>query len=354
MPIRWGIVGCGKVCEVKSGPALQKAEGSALVAVMRRDAALAHDFARRHSVPIVHTSADALIRDPNVDAVYIATPPGSHCEIALQVAAAGKPAYVEKPMARNYAECARMVEAFERARLPLFVAYYRRALERFGKVRQVLSSGALGALSRVDVRYLSNGQSRLDPANLPWRVRAEQAGGGLFLDLASHTLDVLDFLLGPLENVVGKAENASGTSLVEDRVTMRFTTTAGAIGSGLWDFTSATYEDAIVFTGTLGTLRLATFGDGPIELTTHASVAGSATTESFSLPNPTHIQQPLVQSIVDALHGRGECRSTGVSAARTSLVMDEVLTPYYGNRELDFWTDPSTWPGAPSQAKRFG
>lgn len=342
MPIRWGIVGCGQVCEVKSGPAFQKAEGSELVAVMRRDAALAHDFARRHAVPIVHTSAEALIRDPHVDAVYVATPPGSHCEVALQVAAAGKPAYVEKPMARNYAECVRMRETFERAGLPLFVAYYRRALDRFGKAKQVLDSGMLGELSRVDVRYTSNGQSRLDPSNLPWRVRAEQSGGGLFLDLASHILDVLDFLLGPLQNIVGEAENASRTSLVEDRVTMRFTTLAGASGSATWDFTSATYVDTIVFEGGLGTLRLATFGDGPIEVATAAGI------ETFSLPNPRHIQQPLVQSIVNALQGRGTCSSTGASAARTSLVMDQVLMGYYGNRDVGFWAEPAAWPGAGS------
>lgn len=341
MPVRWGIIGCGKVCEVKSGPALQKAEGSELVAVMRRDVELARDFARRHGVPTVHATAQELIADPNVDAVYIATPPGSHCELALEVAAAGKPAYVEKPMARNHVECARMVEAFERAHQPLFVAYYRRALPRFLKVKDILASGVLGTLTNVEVRYTSNGQSRLDPKNLPWRVRAEESGGGLFLDLGSHTLDVLDFLLGPLESISGEAENASHTSLVEDRVRMRFATRSGAAGSGLWDFTSATYEDSIVFTGSLGTLRVATFGDGPIELSTRSG------TESFSLPNPEHIQQPLIQSIVGALLGRGGCSSTGESAARTSHVLDQALRGYYGDRGEGFWGRAMHWSGLP-------
>ncbi|HET9929396.1 MAG TPA: Gfo/Idh/MocA family oxidoreductase [Polyangiaceae bacterium] len=337
MSIRWGIVGCGKVCEVKSGPAFQKAEGSELVAVMRRDVEQARDFARRHGVPTVHATAEALISDPNVDAVYIATPPGSHCELALQVAAAGKPAYVEKPMARNHAECTRMVEAFARARQPLFVAYYRRALPRFLKVKEVLASGVLGTLRSVDVRYTSNGQSRLDRTNLPWRVCAEQSGGGLFLDLASHTLDVLDFLLGPLESVRGDAWNVSRTSLVEDRVSLEFVTPSGAKGAGLWDFTSSAYEDRIVFNGALGTLTLSTFGDGPIQLSARAG------TETWSLPNPPHIQQPLVQSIVDALVGRGACSSSGESAARTSLVMDRALAGYYGSREDEFWATPSRW-----------
>src|SRR5688500_4072884 len=103
--IRWGIIGCGDVTEVKSGPGFQKARGSALVAVMRRDRAKAEDFARRHGVPRAYTDAEALIADPDVDAVYIATPPSSHRALALQVAAARKPCLVEKPMAMTHDEC---------------------------------------------------------------------------------------------------------------------------------------------------------------------------------------------------------------------------------------------------------
>src|SRR3954470_22835271 len=97
-PVRWGIVGCGDVTEVKSGPALQKADGSALMAVMRRDAGKAADYARRHGVAKSYGDGGALINDPDVDAVYIATPPSSHIDYVQRVAAAGKPVYVEKPM----------------------------------------------------------------------------------------------------------------------------------------------------------------------------------------------------------------------------------------------------------------
>lgn len=339
MTIRWGILGCGAVCEVKSGPAFQKARGSELVAVMRRNAALAEDFARRHGVARAYSDAAQLIADPNVDAVYIATPPGSHLELALLVAAAGKPAYVEKPMARTHAECERMIAAFERAKVPLFVAYYRRALERFRIVKQLLDAGQLGEVRSIAVRYISSGQSRLDPQQLPWRVQAEHSGGGLFLDLASHTLDVLDFLFGPLENVSGHASREAAPTEVEDRVTLAFTTRSGARGSGLWNFSSASYEDSIVIEGSAGTLSVATFGDTPIEVRT------SAGTRSLEAPNPAHIQQPLIQSIVDELSGTGTCPSTGRSAARTSAVMDQALLSYYGTREGDFWKRAATWPG---------
>src|SRR5512139_930236 len=121
--VRWGIIGCGNVTEVKSGPGFRKAEGSSLVAVMRRDRSKAEDYAQRHGVPRVHDTADALIRDPGVDAVYIATPPSSHLALARRVAAAGKPCLVEKPMAMSHAECVSMNEAFRAAGVPLFVAY---------------------------------------------------------------------------------------------------------------------------------------------------------------------------------------------------------------------------------------
>jgi 1,5-anhydro-D-fructose reductase (1,5-anhydro-D-mannitol-forming) len=184
--IRWGIIGVGDVTEVKSGPALQRAKHSALVAVMRRTSELARDYAERHGVLKWYDDADALINDPEVDAVYIATPPDSHMVYTLRVAQAGKPIYVEKPMARNHAECQRMIDACRTAGVPLFVAYYRRALPRFLKVKELVDSGALGEARFVTVT-LTQPPAEYDPDNLPWRVIPEIAGGGLFVDLASHS-----------------------------------------------------------------------------------------------------------------------------------------------------------------------
>jgi 1,5-anhydro-D-fructose reductase (1,5-anhydro-D-mannitol-forming) len=345
MTVRWGIIGCGKVTEVKSGPAFQKAEGSALVAVMRRDGALAADYARRHGVPRSYADAQELIDDPEVDAVYIATPPGEHERLALRVCAAKKPAYVEKPMARHHGECLRMNQAFAAARVPLFVAYYRRGLARFRKARELVASGALGTVTGVSVRFAGPYHKSVapgaDPASLPWRLVAEQSGGGLFLDLGCHTLDVLDFVLGPLEDVVGTAANVITPHAVEDAVALRFRTESGALGTAQWNFAAAERADAIVISGDRAELRLSTFGDEPVEL--HRG--DDAPVETFVLPNPPHIQQPLVQSIVDELRGRGRCDSTGVSAARTQAVMDAALLGYYGHREDGFWKTPAAWPG---------
>jgi 1,5-anhydro-D-fructose reductase (1,5-anhydro-D-mannitol-forming) len=335
--VRWGIIGCGDVCEIKSGPGFQKATGSALVAVMRRNGALAADYARRHGVPRWYSDAEQLIADPEVDAVYIATPPGNHLQYALKVCAAGKPAYIEKPMARNHAECRAMVDAFAEAKLPLFVAYYRRGLPRFVKAKQLIDSGQLGVVTGVMYRQSQPGHRAFDPQNLPWRLDAPHSGGGLFLDIGSHTLDILDHLLGSLKNYSGSAANLCSPHAVEDSVVLQFETSIGALGSGSWNYASALREDLIEITGTRARISMSTFGNDPVRLITADGE------ERFDLPNPPHVHQPLIQLMVDDLLGRGKCPSTGVSAARTSAVMDVALSGYYHGREDAFWERPGTW-----------
>ncbi|MGD0900079.1 MAG: Gfo/Idh/MocA family oxidoreductase [Thermoguttaceae bacterium] len=339
MTVRWGIIGCGNVTEVKSGPAFQQAAGSALLMVMRRNAAMAEDYARRHGVPKWTGDADELIHAPEVDAVYVATPPGRHLEYALRVAAAGKPAYVEKPMARNHAECQRMIEAFAQAGQPLLVAFYRRRLLRFLKAKELVDSHRLGRVVMLTYRYADTRLRDIDPGNLEWRLVAEHSGGGIFLDMASHALDIFDFILGPIQSAEGAAANLASPYDVEDAVALHCRFASGALGICSWNFASAVGEDQIEITGTDGRLTLSVFGNEPVRLETGEGV------EQFDLPNPPHVQQPLIQSIVDQLHGRGECPSTGLTAARTARVMDRVLGSYYGGRDDDFWTRPETWPG---------
>lgn len=318
--IRWGIIGCGDVTEVKSGPALQKARDSALVAVMRRNGALARDYAERHGVPKWYDDADALIADPEVDAVYVATPPSSHRDYALRVAAAGKPVYVEKPMALDHAECEAMITACRSAGVPLFVAYYRRALPRFLKVKELIRSGAIGDVRFVSITYHEPpARSLLDAGPLPWRVRPEISGGGLFVDLASHMLDFLDDALGPVGDVEGIASNQACLYPAEDIVSAAFRFESGVHGMGTWCFSAYAKRDHTEIVGTKGRISYVTFDASPIVLETAAGRS------EFPIDNPPHIQQPLIQLVVDDLNGRATSPSTGESAARTSRVMDRML-----------------------------
>ena len=325
--VRWGIIGCGDVTEKKSGPGLQKAAGSALVAVMRRSAEKAADYAKRHGVPRWYADPQTLIDDPEVDAVYVATPPGSHREYAERVAAAGKPVYVEKPMGRDHGECVAMVEACRAARggkgVPLFVAYYRRALPKFVRIQRLIDEGRIGTVRFVQMTLFQRPNPlEADRATLPWRVIPEIAGGGRFLDLASHALDVLDFLLGPIAEAAGRADNQAGLYDAEDVVAGTWAHQSGVVGTGVWCFTAHDRVDRCEIVGSKGTLTFDILDGGP----THLWTAGGR--EQFDDPSPEHIQQPLIQTVVDALRGKGECPSTGESAARTNWVMDRLLATY--------------------------
>jgi predicted dehydrogenase len=317
--IRWGMIGCGDVTEVKSGPAFRKVAGSSVVAVMRRNAAAAADYAQRHGIPRWYSDAEALIADSEVDAVYIATPPNTHASYTAAVAAAGKPVYVEKPMARTYAEARAMVDGCEAANVPLFVAYYRRALPQFLQVKAWLDAGAIGAVLGVRIEFAKSAPAASETA--AWRYDVDIAGGGLLFDLGSHQMDLLDFLLGPIAEVEGNAVNLAGLYPVEDTVAASFRFQSGTLGSALWCFASAPGQsmDRIVLIGREGRITFSCFDTTRVVLEN-----GQGVTEAEP-PAPAHVQQPLIESIVDALLGKGTCPSTGTTAMRTAWVLDRIV-----------------------------
>jgi len=321
--VRWGILGAGNVCEVKSAPAMKKIENSKLVAVMRRNGDKAREYAERHDVPKWYDSADELIGDPEVNAVYIATPPHAHAELTKRVAAAGKPVYVEKPMARTYAECLEMNEVCDKAGVPLYVAYYRRALPNFLRIKELVESGAIGTVRLIQIQMYKpvDFNTAVSPED-NWRVDPEIAGGGYFYDLASHQLDFLDFLFGPIVEVNGFSANQAGLYKAEDIVTGNFRFENGVLGSGTWCFTcgSSSELDRTTIIGSKGEITYPTFGKAYVTVKIENNKP-----EHYDFEMPGHIQQPLIELVVDDLLGRAECPSTGVSGARTNLAMERML-----------------------------
>ncbi|UBM58531.1 Gfo/Idh/MocA family oxidoreductase [Marinilongibacter aquaticus] len=324
--IKWGIIGVGDVCELKSGPALQKAEGSALVAVMRRTAHLAEDFAKRHGVPKFYSDAEQLINDPEINAVYIATPPDSHAHYTQMAARAGKAVYVEKPMARNYGECTAMVEACKQAGVPLFVAYYRRALPNFLKIKELIENGSIGDIRFVDIRVHKSlhpdivGQSE-NESN--WRTKPEIAGAGYFYNLASHQLDFFDFLFGPIVRAQGFAANYGGLYAAEDTTLGSFVFENGVIGQGSWCFASALEsetEKSVIY-GSKGRIEFPFFSDFNVDV-----FIDREEPKRLKFEMPEHIQQPLIQMMVDELNNKGKTKSpsTGESGARTNWVLEQI------------------------------
>ena len=329
--VRWGIIGVGDVTEVKSGPAFYKTENSELVAVMRRNHEKAADYAKRHNVSKWYSNGSDLINNPEVDAVYIATPPDSHANYAIEAMRAGKPVYIEKPMARNYSECIEILKVSEETGIPVWVAYYRRTLPAFVKIKELIEQDTIGKPLVINVTLHKQAEEKGKSADeMHWHVNPDIAGAGHFFDLASHQFDYLDFVFGHVTDVKGIAKNIAGLYPAEDTVSGTWKHESGVVGSGSWCFVvdKSSEEDEIKITGEKGQISLPCFSHGKLKLTTSSGIT------EMEFTNPQHISQNLVRQVVNELRGVGKCVSTGISAARTSWVLDEMVKNYYRRHEI--------------------
>ena len=321
--INWGFIGCGEVTEKKSGPAFNEVEGSQVVAVMSRSENKARSYAERHHVRKWYTDASELIEDPDVNAVYIATPPSSHATFAIMAMHAGKPCYIEKPLAASYNDCIRINRISEQTGVPCFVAYYRRYLPYFQKVKEIIESGTIGNVVNVQVRF-SVPPRDLDfqsGKEMPWRLQPDIAGGGYFYDLAPHQIDLLQNLFGVITRAHGYPANRAHLYQAEDTLSACFFFESGIPGSGSWCFVGheSAKEDCIEVIGEKGSLSFSVFTYQPIEVIT------SEGKNSITVPNPPYVQLPLIKSVIQHLQGIGKCDCTSVSATAVNWVLDRVL-----------------------------
>jgi len=335
--IRWAFIGCGSVAEKKSGPAFNKIPGSRVVGVFRRDKEKARDYAYRHHIQRVYNDVDELLADPEVNAVYIATPHALHKPYALRVAEAGKVGYVEKPLGISYADAYEIVEAFRQRDLPLFVAYYRRRLQPFVWLKAFLESGWLGNITtgklvfRRPVRDFEKNE-----ALLPWRLKPELSGGGYFFDLAPHHLDFLSFVFPDIELVKAIHENRAGYYKAEDYTFARLILNQSVVFEAEWDFSPEDGEtlDWIRFEGEKGWIQMPFFGPYPVR----AEIDGREF--YFRIEPSMHVQQPLLETIVGQLTGKNvQCLSTGETALAANRLMDEIVRKGPILNELELFLD---------------
>lgn len=309
--------------EKKSGPAFNEVPGSHVVAVMSRNAEKAESYAKRHNIKKWYTDPLELINDPEINAIYIATPPSSHATFAIMAMKAGKPVYIEKPLAASYEDCARINRISELTGVPCFVAYYRRYLPYFQKVKQIIQSGAIGTPANVQIRfsvpprdldYKSNG-------SLPWRLQPDIAGGGYFYDLAPHQLDLIQDIFGVITRAHGYCSNMAKLYKAEDTISACFYFENGLPGSGSWCFVGhqSAKEDRIEVIGEKGMLSFSVYNYSPIQLVT------SEGRSSIVVPNPPYVQLPIIRSVIEHLQGIGICECTSVSATPVNWVMDRIL-----------------------------
>lgn len=298
--IKWGIIGCGDVAERKSGPAFNKVEGSELIAVMRRDAEKAKDFATRHKVPHWYSDAGHLLNNPEINAVYVATPPNTHLEYALKALAAGKNVYLEKPVALSSAEAREIKQALIHTQAKLSVAHYRRFLPAFVKVKELLGGGAIGEVRLADIQILQPLKSEvIAQSEQSWRTNPAISGGGYFHDLAPHQLDLMLYYFGALDKFQGFAVNQSGAYEAHDNVNGLLLFKNGVQVHGSWCFNVATNatKDRCTLYGSKGVISFSFFGDSvTLELPEES--------HTFSFANPEYVQYPMIAETVAYFLGK--------------------------------------------------
>jgi predicted dehydrogenase len=317
--IRWGIIGCGNVTEVKSGPAFNKVPDSLLLAVMRRDVQKLQDYVQRHKVPLSFTDANALIQHPEINAIYIATPPDVREAYAIQAMKAGKPVYLEKPMALDVEACVRLKKLSEQLQVKLSVAHYRRALPLFVEVKKMLQAQIIGKVHRVNITMLKNAvHNANNPSN--WRVNPKIAGGGYFYDLAPHQLDLIFYFFGKAISYKGKAQNQAGLYAAEDTVQGEIILENNIICKGVWDFTvdKSLEKDSFEIIGDHGTIVFPVFGNS-IVLTT----AGE--TKEIHFEPPQHNQQNHINNVVQYFLGNAENPCSASDAIQSMEVMEAFV-----------------------------
>lgn len=323
--IQWGIIGCGDVTELKSGPAFNKVPGSSLIAVMRRDETKAKDYAQRHGVPKYYSRAQQLIDDPDINAIYIATPPGSHEEYALAAIEAGKPVYVEKPMAINYEAAKNIQQKATEKDVKLVVAHYRNAQPFFLAIQQMILDGSLGNILGADLVFDRMPLTRedLQQETKAWRVDPSISGGGLFHDMAPHQVGLMLNFFGKIKDARGTSFNTNELYTADDKVNGSILFEDGVEFNGYWNFNASSDRDECIITGTRGQLRFPVFGQHEMIRT----IGGQEKIISFEIPQ--HVQQPMIERTVQYFLGNEHNPCDAAHGCETMRVI-ELFTGHPG------------------------
>lgn len=327
--VNWGMIGCGQVTEVKSGPGLYKSTNSNLVGVYNDNYEQAADYTKRHKIPNVYQTVEELLADEGIDIVYIATPPKFHKQYAIMCLEAGKIPYIEKPVATTYDDCLEIKALSEKLDIPVYVAFYRRGMEKFLKIKELLEEKVIGDIRYVYVTQIMKVEdSELDPNRLPWRVMPEISGGGKFLDMGVHVLDCLALYFGELETMSGIASNTGGYYEADDTVVATFQYKNGLVGSGTWCYVADKEINEVQIVGEKG--RIVYDGLSAKSFT----IIKDGVEELFEFDEPEHVAMPYQQAVVNELLGLEESHANFNEAINVVKMTDSLLKNYYerGNK----------------------
>ena len=316
--LSWGIIGCGDVVKRKSGPALLDSERSRVRAVMRRNLTKARDYASKKGIPVATDNADVLLDDPEVDLIYVATPPSSHRKFTMAAAESGKDVLVEKPMALNHDSARDMVEVSGESGVELFVAYYRRFYPHVKKMKEIIHDGLIGEPVQ-SYFYLSF----VPPEDSGWREEIEISGGGWFVDVASHRIDLLTHIFGSASQVKGVVSSFELGNDLEDTVTGSIKFDSGFQAGIQTDFFSGGSADEFYVHGTEGSIYAKDLGDFQITLKQGEEVERFEF-EEFSAPH-----SGLIEHVEDVLLEGARNEAAGFEVLETEEVLDQLIRDSY-------------------------
>lgn len=295
--VRWGIIGSGDVAEHKGGPALYEADHSELVAVMSRRKSKAQDFAERHGAKRHYTSAEELLADEEVNAVYVATPPNVHAELTIAAAEAGQHVLCEKPMAMTAAECEQMIQACQQHEVQLMIAYYRRFFPVVAEMKRLVEEGRIGRPLRIRAE-VSDLYAPSPDGERAWLIDPAVAGGGFLTDVATHRLDLMVHFLGRVREVAAFTDTLRFDFEVDDSSALILRFESGAHASAAFNWSVGASIDEFEICGTEGRLLSRNLGQGALE------VFADGEHETHELPAPAITHLGLVQHFVHSLRTR--------------------------------------------------
>jgi len=316
--VKWGIIGCGDVAEHKGGPAIEQAGNSELVAVMRRDVVKAKDFARRHKAKRHYHRAEELVKDREINAVYVATPPDTHSQYTIMAANAGKHILCEKPMALNITQCKEMIAACRKNKVHLMIAYYRRFYPHIRKIKSLLIHEDLGKIIQAKIHLATSFLNKLPGGDRLWRAIPAKSGGGLLVDVGSHRIDVLIYLLSKVKSIAALVNRHTPDSLVEDSVQAILKFRNGALADLVIDSASRYSADSFEIYGTKGYVIASPLGEFKLRV----CIDKNEKPYSFKPLLPTHIS--LVRHFVRVINSKETSISSGEDGIRTTEVIEAI------------------------------
>lgn len=317
--IRWGVIGCGDVVRKRVAAAIQNESRSQLVAACRRDPERLESFCHAFGVAHRYTQADQLLANPDVDAVYIATPVRQHLPQTLAAARHGKHVLVEKPMALSVAECDQMIDACRRAGVKLGVAYYRRFYPVVHRIEQLLDDGIIGTPLAVSA-VTSTPMDMLPGEEGYWRVLPADGGGGALMDVGSHRIDLFLHLFGEVSGVKGYAETVAAEYDAEDAAVAILKFRSGLVGTLQCHFGAPFDPDEFAILGTAGRLSARPLNGKTLMIET----AGNERREVH--PPPDNLCGPLVADFVSAILEDREPAVTGAAGRATNEILSRIYS----------------------------